>query len=87
MAGFDLTFSVPKSVSVLWALSPAPSRARSCRPTMTPSPATLHWIEESVIHTRAGRDGIAAHRHPDGRVPTLPRLRLNPEVRWRLGCR
>lgn len=48
VVGFDLTFSVPKSVSVLWALSPAGSRTKCSRPTTTPSaPPCNGWKHTS----------------------------------------
>lgn len=57
--GFDLTFSVPKSVSVLWALSPRSMQDQILRTHHEAVQATLAWLEEQVIHTRAGRNGVA----------------------------
>ncbi|MBT8163712.1 MULTISPECIES: MobF family relaxase [Arthrobacter] len=59
IAGFDLTFSVPKSVSVLWALSPRSLQDQILQTHHYAVNATLQWLEESVIHTRAGRNGVA----------------------------
>jgi conjugative relaxase-like TrwC/TraI family protein len=59
VVGFDLTFSVPKSVSVLWALSPRALQDRILQTHHNAVDATLQWLEESVIHTRAGRNGVA----------------------------
>ena len=59
VAGFDLTFSVPKSVSVLWALSPRSLQHQILQTHHDAVSATLDWLEESVIHTRAGRNGVA----------------------------
>ena len=59
VVGFDLTFSVPKSVSVLWALSPRNTQDRILRTHHAAVEATLTWLEENVIHTRAGRNGVA----------------------------
>ncbi len=59
VVGFDLTFSVPKSVSVLWALSPRNTQDRILRTHHEAVEATLTWLEENVIHTRAGRNGVA----------------------------
>ena len=59
VVGFDLTFSVPKSVSVLWALSPRSTQDLILRTHHEAVEATLTWIEENVIHTRAGRNGVA----------------------------
>ncbi|MEC5193300.1 MULTISPECIES: MobF family relaxase [unclassified Arthrobacter] len=59
VVGFDLTFSVPKSVSVLWALSPRALQDQILQTHHDAVDATLQWLEESVIHTRAGRNGVA----------------------------
>ncbi|WP_181037200.1 MobF family relaxase [Arthrobacter sp. 4R501] len=59
VVGFDLTFSVPKSVSVLWALSPRTTQDRILRTHHDAVEETLAWLEENVIHTRAGRNGVA----------------------------
>ncbi|WP_442543677.1 MobF family relaxase [Arthrobacter sp. KN11-1C] len=59
VAGFDLTFSVPKSVSVLWALSPRALQDQILQTHHDAVTATLDWLEESVIHTRSGRNGVA----------------------------
>ena len=59
VVGFDLTFSVPKSVSVLWALSPRALQNQILQTHHDTVNATLQWLEESVIHTRAGRNGVA----------------------------
>ncbi|MDQ0241279.1 MobF family relaxase [Arthrobacter bambusae] len=59
VAGFDLTFSVPKSVSVLWALSPRALQDQILQTHHDAVNATLQWLEDSVIHTRAGRNGVA----------------------------
>ena len=59
VAGFDLTFSVPKSVSVLWALSPRSVQDQILQTHHHAIKATLDWLEELVIHTRAGRNGVA----------------------------
>lgn len=59
VVGFDLTFSVPKSVSVLWALSPRSTQDHILRTHHDAVEETLAWLEENVIHTRAGRNGVA----------------------------
>lgn len=59
VVGFDLTFSVPKSVSVLWALSPRTVQDQILETHHEAVAATLNWLEEFVIHTRAGRNGVA----------------------------
>ncbi|KRE65670.1 hypothetical protein ASG92_16960 [Arthrobacter sp. Soil736] len=59
VAGFDLTFSVPKSVSVLWAISPRAVQDQILQTHHEAAEATLKWLEDFVIHTRAGRNGVA----------------------------
>lgn len=59
VVGFDLTFSVPKSVSVLWALSPRGVQDQILQTHHQAVNATLDWLEASVIQTRAGRNGVA----------------------------
>jgi conjugative relaxase-like TrwC/TraI family protein len=59
VAGFDLTFSVPKSVSVLWAIAPQSVQQQVLNAHHAAVSETLHWLEEAAIHTRAGRNGIA----------------------------
>lgn len=55
--GWDLTFSVPKSVSVTWALGDEPTRkvvSESHRLAVT---RAIEYVEESVIVTRRGKGG------------------------------
>ena len=59
VVGFDLTFSVPKSVSVLWALSPCTLQEQILETHHQAVNVTLEWLETYVIHTRAGRNGVA----------------------------
>ncbi|TVU58460.1 AAA family ATPase [Paenarthrobacter nitroguajacolicus] len=59
VAGFDLTFSVPKSVSTLWALSPRHLQEQILGTHHEAIEATLAWMEQQVINTRSGRNGVA----------------------------
>lgn len=59
VAGFDLTFSVPKSVSVLWAMAPKDVQQRILDAHHAAVNDVLAWLEESAIHSRAGRGGLA----------------------------
>ncbi len=59
VAGFDLTFSVPKSVSVLWALGDDEYKDKVMAAHHAALEATLAWLETSAIHTRAGHGGVA----------------------------
>ncbi len=57
--GFDATFSAPKSVSVLWALSPDPwVRAEVLAAHDRAVEAALGWFERHGAVTRRGRDGV-----------------------------
>lgn len=55
---FDATFSAPKSVSVLWALSPASVRAVLLAAHDAAVMAALAWFEQYGCVTRRGKDGI-----------------------------
>lgn len=59
VAGFDLTFSVPKSISVLWALAGSGEKDRILRAHHAALDATMAWLEQTAIHTRAGHNGVA----------------------------
>ena len=57
--GFDATFSAPKSVSALWALSPDRFvRAEVLAAHDTAVTAALGWFETHGAVTRRGRDGV-----------------------------
>jgi len=57
--GFDATFSAPKSVSVLWALTPdAWVRAEVLAAHDAAVDAALGWFEAHGAVTRRGRDGV-----------------------------
>jgi DNA primase catalytic core len=58
VAGYDLTFSPVKSVSVLWALAPRET-ADAIRAAHEAAVAdVLLWIEREVAFTREGRGGV-----------------------------
>ena len=59
VAGFDLTFSVPKSVSALWALSPRHLQEQILQTHHEAVEASVQWLEDLVINTRSGRNGVA----------------------------
>lgn len=59
VAGFDLTFSVPKSVSVLWAMADADTKAAVHAAHRAALDQTLSWLDERVIQTRTGHAGVA----------------------------
>ncbi|MCU1497834.1 MAG: conjugal transfer protein (TraA-like protein) [Acidimicrobiales bacterium] len=57
--GFDATFSAPKSVSALWALTPDPwVRAEVLAAHDAAVSAALGWFEQHGAVTRRGRDGV-----------------------------
>jgi len=57
--GFDATFSAPKSVSVLWALSPDPFvRAEALAAHDAAVTAALGWLETHGAVSRRGTDGV-----------------------------
>jgi len=57
--GFDATFSAPKSVSILWALTPDLwVRAEVLAAHDAAVGAALRWFEQHGAVTRRGRDGV-----------------------------
>ena len=63
VAGFDLTFSVPKSVSVLWGVADAATQERIVEAHHAAVADVLDFFEREVAATRAGvadRDGAVA---------------------------
>ena len=58
VAGFDLTFSAPKSVSVAWALADDPIRARIYAAHRRALEAVLAYAEDQVFATRLGKGGV-----------------------------
>ena len=61
-AGWDLTFSVPKPVSVLWAMSPASVRGEIEAAQRHAVEVTLRYAEEIWGFTRRGQGG-KIHEH------------------------
>lgn len=59
VAGFDLTFSVPKSVSVLWALADPTTQGNLYAAHQEAIDQTLKWLEAEVIQARSGHGGVA----------------------------
>ncbi|MEU2201018.1 MobF family relaxase [Isoptericola sp. NPDC019482] len=58
-AGFDLTFSVPKSVSVLWGLADATTQELIVAAQHDAVTQVLDFLEREVAATRTGRGGVA----------------------------
>ena len=58
MAGWDLTFSAPKSVSVLWALAPEDVQARLAAAHDDAVTEALKFVEDHASFTRRGKGGV-----------------------------
>jgi conjugative relaxase-like TrwC/TraI family protein len=59
VAGFDLTFTMAKSASVLWALAPAPVQARIVAAHRDTVAEVMGVLERDALFTRTGHGGIA----------------------------
>lgn len=58
VAGFDLTFSAPKSVSVAWAMADDATRARIYAAHRRALEAVIEYGESQVFATRLGKGGV-----------------------------
>ena len=78
VAGFDLTFSPPKSVSTLWAVADQKTSARIETAHQQAVQDTLKYIESTLLYSREGTRGVrqvdvtglvaAAFTHRDSRA-------------------
>lgn len=59
VAGFDLTFSPPKSVSAIWGVADAGTQALIARAHHAAMRDTITMLEQRVAVTRVGRGGVA----------------------------
>src|SRR5450755_2372599 len=59
VSGFDLTFTVPKSVSVLWALADPATQTRIANAHRDAVNTCLQLIEAHALFTRVGSQGVA----------------------------
>ena len=57
VVGYDLTFTVPKSASVLWALGDDATRAAVHAAHHSAVAQTLAFVEDKVVRTRVGHAG------------------------------
>jgi len=57
VAGYDLTFTVPKSVSVLWALADPGTQAAIADAHAGAVAGALEWLETEALFTRTGHGG------------------------------
>ncbi|MCI1218491.1 MobF family relaxase [Bifidobacterium crudilactis] len=62
VAGFDLTFTLPKSVSILWASGDEHIRAEIMRCHRQAIEETLTWAERRWVYTRTGAGGRMRQR-------------------------
>jgi DNA primase catalytic core len=60
VSGFDLTFSIPKSVSVIWGVADRGAQATIMTAHRDAITRTLDWFETEVASTRQGRAGVAS---------------------------
>lgn len=60
VAGFDLTFSAPKSVSVAWALADEPTRERIRNAHRQALKTVIGYAEQKVFATRIGAAGVVS---------------------------
>ncbi|WP_228541595.1 MobF family relaxase [Nocardia sp. XZ_19_369] len=58
VAGFDITFSPVKSVSVLWAVAPRAVSEQIEAAHHAALTDALRWLEQHAIYTRLGRHGV-----------------------------
>lgn len=58
VAGFDLTFSAPKSFTILWAAATPEQRAQLQQVHDDAVADALKWVEDNATFTRTGKDGL-----------------------------
>ncbi len=58
VAGYDLTFTAPKSASVLWALGDEPTRRTVAAAHESAVHQAVGFVEQSVLRTRVGAGGV-----------------------------
>ncbi|WP_457101771.1 MobF family relaxase [Microbacterium sp. P5_E9] len=71
VAGYDFTFSLPKSASVLWAIADAQTQAKIADAHHTAVDDVLSFMERELAATRAGeagRDGAVAQVEVTGLI-------------------
>lgn len=57
-AGYDHTFTLPKSVSALWAVAPLPVAQQIEKAHEAAIKAAVEWAESNVAYTRRGKGGV-----------------------------
>ncbi len=59
VGGYDLTFSMPKSVSILWGTGDERTRRQIMECFYESIDETMEWWQDNIAVTRVGRGGIA----------------------------
>lgn len=59
VSGFDLTFTMPKSVSILWGIGDDETRRQIMNCYYESIDQTMEWWQDSIAMTRVGRGGLA----------------------------
>jgi len=73
VAGYDFTFSIPKSASVLWGIADAPIQARIAEAHHAAVAEVIAYMEREVAATRTGttaQGGAVAHVDVTGLIAT-----------------
>ncbi|MFE5866770.1 MobF family relaxase [Streptomyces virginiae] len=70
VAGYDLVFRPPKSVSVLWALGDDSVRKAVQRAHVQAMSDAVKWLEQKATMTRTGVNGIAQEEVTGGLIAT-----------------
>jgi len=73
VAGYDFTFSIPKSASVLWGIADATTQARIVHAHHAAVAEAIGFLEREAAYTRAGattRDGAVAQVGVTGLIAT-----------------
>ncbi len=76
VAAFDLTFSAPKSVSILFAIAPEHFSGELIACHEEAVRAALGYLEEKAVMVRRGRDGVRVEK-ADGLVAAAYRHRMS----------
>lgn len=62
VGGFDLTFTLPKSVNILWASGDEHTRKTIMRAHQEALQDSLTWFEQHAAYSRSGKDGVIKQR-------------------------
>ena len=62
VGGYDITFSAPKTCSILWALADDDLRAKIEAAQASAVEVALKAVEENAAYCRSGRDGVRRQR-------------------------